>query len=322
MLVIRFRNPSGIDFPYLLSMLHDSFMSRPNTIVCPGRQDGAGDAAHLHADDLAASSTARSGRSDMHEGIDTMKAVAAPSEHAVDRPSRWRMRCACSRSMPSSRRNPAIPACRWAWPTSPSRCGAASAPQPGQSALARSRPLRAVERPRLDAALRAAAPDRLRPADRGAAATSASCIRRRRAIPKSASRPASRRPPARSARASPTRSAWRSPRSCSPREFNRPGHDDRRPPHLRLPRRRLPDGRHLARGLLARRRAGARQADRALRRQRHLDRRQGRGLVHRRHAEALRGLWLARDPRRRRPRRRRGRRGDRSRRKPIATGRR
>ncbi|HVB49272.1 MAG TPA: phosphoribulokinase, partial [Burkholderiales bacterium] len=29
MLVIRFANPRGIDFPYLLSMLHDSFMSRP-----------------------------------------------------------------------------------------------------------------------------------------------------------------------------------------------------------------------------------------------------------------------------------------------------
>lgn len=36
MLVIRFRDPRGIDFPYLLAMLHDSFMSRPNTIVCPG----------------------------------------------------------------------------------------------------------------------------------------------------------------------------------------------------------------------------------------------------------------------------------------------
>ena len=35
-LVIRFRNPRGIDFPYLLSMLHDSFMSRANTLVCPG----------------------------------------------------------------------------------------------------------------------------------------------------------------------------------------------------------------------------------------------------------------------------------------------
>ena len=35
-LIIRFSNPKGIDFPYLLSMLHDSFMSRPNSIVCPG----------------------------------------------------------------------------------------------------------------------------------------------------------------------------------------------------------------------------------------------------------------------------------------------
>ncbi|HET8538503.1 MAG TPA: phosphoribulokinase [Anaeromyxobacter sp.] len=34
--VIRFRDPRGIDFPYLLSMLHDSFMSRPNSIVVPG----------------------------------------------------------------------------------------------------------------------------------------------------------------------------------------------------------------------------------------------------------------------------------------------
>jgi phosphoribulokinase len=35
-LVIRFRDPRGIDFPYLLQMIHDSFMSRPNTIVAPG----------------------------------------------------------------------------------------------------------------------------------------------------------------------------------------------------------------------------------------------------------------------------------------------
>ena len=36
MLVVRFANPRGIDFPYLLSMLDSSFMSRANTIVCPG----------------------------------------------------------------------------------------------------------------------------------------------------------------------------------------------------------------------------------------------------------------------------------------------
>jgi len=34
--VVRFRDARGIDFPYLLSMIHDSFMSRSNTLVCPG----------------------------------------------------------------------------------------------------------------------------------------------------------------------------------------------------------------------------------------------------------------------------------------------
>jgi phosphoribulokinase len=34
--VIRMASPKGIDFPYLLSMIKDSFMSRPNIIVVPG----------------------------------------------------------------------------------------------------------------------------------------------------------------------------------------------------------------------------------------------------------------------------------------------
>ena len=34
--VIRYRDPHGVDFPYLLTMIHDSFMSRPNCIVVPG----------------------------------------------------------------------------------------------------------------------------------------------------------------------------------------------------------------------------------------------------------------------------------------------
>ena len=36
LVVIRFANPKGIDMPYLLSMLHDSWMSRANTLVVPG----------------------------------------------------------------------------------------------------------------------------------------------------------------------------------------------------------------------------------------------------------------------------------------------
>ncbi len=40
MVVIRFKSPRGIDFAYLLSMIHDSFMSRANVIVIPGgKQD-------------------------------------------------------------------------------------------------------------------------------------------------------------------------------------------------------------------------------------------------------------------------------------------
>ena len=40
--VIRFRDPKkySIDFPYLLNMLQNSFMSRRNTIVVPGGKMG------------------------------------------------------------------------------------------------------------------------------------------------------------------------------------------------------------------------------------------------------------------------------------------
>lgn len=36
LVIIRFANPKGIDFPYLLNMINGSFMSRANTIVVPG----------------------------------------------------------------------------------------------------------------------------------------------------------------------------------------------------------------------------------------------------------------------------------------------
>ena len=41
-MVIRFRDPAKfeIDFPYLLTMIHDSFMSRRNSIVIPGGKMG------------------------------------------------------------------------------------------------------------------------------------------------------------------------------------------------------------------------------------------------------------------------------------------
>jgi len=38
LVVIRFKNPRGIDFPYLAAMIHDSWMSRANSIVIPGNK--------------------------------------------------------------------------------------------------------------------------------------------------------------------------------------------------------------------------------------------------------------------------------------------
>ena len=38
--VIRFDDPAGVDFAYLLRMLHGSMMTRPNTVVVPGGKMG------------------------------------------------------------------------------------------------------------------------------------------------------------------------------------------------------------------------------------------------------------------------------------------
>ena len=134
------------------------------------------------------------------------------------RSARWRW-------TPSRPRNPAIPG----MPMGMAEIAVALWTRhlrhnPAHPALARSRPLRAVERARLDAAVRAAAPVRLRPADRRDCSASASCIRRRRDIRKSASRPASKRRPARSARASPTRVGMALAERLLAATFNRPGH--------------------------------------------------------------------------------------------------
>jgi len=39
-IVIRFKHPEGVDFPYLLNMIPDSFMSRRNNMVVPGAKMG------------------------------------------------------------------------------------------------------------------------------------------------------------------------------------------------------------------------------------------------------------------------------------------
>jgi hypothetical protein len=60
MLVIRFADPRGIDFPYLLPMLRDSFMSCP-TLLCAPVARWTSRCNHLHADDLAADGAAKVG---------------------------------------------------------------------------------------------------------------------------------------------------------------------------------------------------------------------------------------------------------------------
>ena len=51
--VIRFRNPRGVDFPYLLSMIGGSFASRANCICYSRQQAGSGDAADPDTDHRA-----------------------------------------------------------------------------------------------------------------------------------------------------------------------------------------------------------------------------------------------------------------------------
>ena len=141
----------------------------------------------------------------------------------------------------------------------------------GHARLAQPRPLRAVGRPRLDAALRAAAPRRRR-GDRRATASrpasprsawttsssSASSARRRRAIPNTATPPASRRPPGRSARAAAIRSAWRSPSAGWRRASTGPASRCSTTTSTSLCRRRRHDGGRRERGGDARRAPQAR----------------------------------------------------------------
>ena len=137
---------------------------------------------------------------------------------------------------------------------------------PERPDLAEPRPLRALGRPRLDAALLAAAPDRReggqsrstrRSASRRSRSTtsssSASSTADAPATPSTAGPRASRRRPARSARAWRPASAWRSPRRWLAQLLQPARLRAVRLRRLRALRRRLHDGRHLRRGRVARR---------------------------------------------------------------------
>ena len=191
--------------------------------------------------------------------------------------------------------------------------------RPGRSGLARPRPVRAVQRPRVDPAVLAAVPLRLRPR-----------ARRPQAVPPVGVEDA--RPP----RGPPHRRRRGHHRPARPGLRQRRRHGDRRavpahpvrqggdrPSHVRDRRRRLLDGGRQPRGGVARRSPRARTVDLRLRRQPHHDRRSDVARLQRRHRRAVRGLRLGRvRPRRdgRRPRRARPRRSRRPR-PTTATGR-
>ena len=188
--------------------------------------------------------------------------------------------------------------------------------QPGEPGLVRPRPLRPVRGARLDAALLDAPPGRLRADARGPRELPPARQPDRRATPSTSTTPrASRPPPGRWARASPCRSAWRSPSACWP-PASTAGDSDLIDHHTYVIASDgdIQEGVALG-GLLARRPPRARQADRLLRRQPHPARGPDRDGLQRGRGQALRGLRLARPGRRRghRPRDARARVGGRRR---------
>ena len=208
----------------------------------------------------------------MHRSIDASGCNQCRTQRAVERTALPRHRCRGSRQQRPpghadghgrDRRGALAPA---------------SEAQSGRSDLARPRPLRAVQRPRLDAAVRAAAPDRLCAADRGTQALSPAAQQdprppRGRRHAGSGNHHRSARPGARQCGRHGAQRAAAGGGIQSPRAHHR------RPSHLGVRRRRLPDGRHQSRSLLAGRNARAVEADRRLRRQWHQHRRPCRALV-------------------------------------------
>ena len=178
-----------------------------------------------------------------HSGLSsrTLTATAADdtrddnrSRRSTSSASTRSARCRWTRSR---RPTPGTRARRWRWRPWPTRCGSDFLRfDPERSDLAEPRPLRALGRPRVDAALLAAAPDRReggRPRLRDARRARGDARRHQAASASSTAVPGPPRVPldhgrrdhdrpARPGRRR-TASAWRSPAAGSARHFNRPG---------------------------------------------------------------------------------------------------
>jgi phosphoribulokinase len=131
MVVIRFSQPKGIDFQYLLNMIDASFMSRANTIVVPGGKMEL--AMQLIFTPFVWRMMDRK-----KKALPVRTAIMGDNEFARYRfhlipllmtqlqtiwPTRWPKRSACWRLMRSKKPSPATLARPWAWPTLPRCCG-------------------------------------------------------------------------------------------------------------------------------------------------------------------------------------------------------
>ena len=169
---------------------------------------------------------------------------------------------------------------------------------PADPEVVQPRPLRALRRPRLDAALQPAAPGRLRSA--AGAAQAVPPARQHHARPSRIRGHAGRRDDHRPAGAGLRHGRRHGAGRGAPGRDLQPARLSRRGSlHLRHRRRRRPGGRDQPRGGLAGRPSQAGQADLLLRRQPHQHRRADLAFLQRQRAAAVRGVRLARPDRRR-----------------------
>ena len=110
MVVIRLKNPRGIDFPYLLSMIHNSFMSRANSIVIHGAK------LDLAMQLILTPLILQLDRTQEAHGMTVRRFIFCRRAVPMFHTRKWPM---LSASWPWTRlkkQNRVISACRWVWP--------------------------------------------------------------------------------------------------------------------------------------------------------------------------------------------------------------